>query len=139
MSDLLPIESEGSKPAKRSRSRKSKSASKEKAVRPEPTRPGNRQILDTDDCLQALSQLPGLTAMGLLGTPQVNAMRGIYQTILQHHQKTQAQRSEQPLSETTIQDLIREQPELLSVLEPLLTDEQINLIMKNARDGDEEG
>ena len=139
MSDLLPLEPERSKPAKRSRTRKSDSKSKEEAVRPDSSRSKGPEILDADGCLRALSQLPGLTAMGLLATSQVNAMRGVYQTILQHHQKAQAQRGEQPVSDATIQDLIRLRPELLSALEPLFTDEQVKWIMTNITgDHDEE-
>ncbi len=137
MSDLLPLEPEGSKPPKRSRTRKTQSESNKKAAGADRTRSKGPDILDTDGCLRALSQLPGLAAMGVLATAQVNAIRGIYQTILQQHQKTQAQRGEQLLSETTVQDLIRENPKLLSALEPLLTDEQVHLIMQNVKDDDD--
>jgi len=89
-----------------------------------------------DQCLRALTQLPGLVAMGMLTPAQANSMRATYATILQHYQKTQSTPSHAPATADVVQ-AVRNNPELAALLEPLLTDEQIEALMQETReDGD---
>ena len=76
--------------------------------------------------------------MGLLTTAQGNAIRGVYSTILQHHDRTRAGREQTQIDDADVMAMLRDNPSLLSMLEPLLTDEQIAAIMEDSR-GDDDG
>ena len=97
-----------------------------------------RTAPDTDACLDALGQLPGLIAMGLVTTAQANAIRGVYSTILQQHHRTRAGRDQAQLDDADVMAILRENPSMLSMLAPLLTDEQIAAIMEDS-EGAEDG
>lgn len=93
---------------------------------------------DPDACLDSLGQLPGLIAMGLVTTAQANAIRGVYSTILQQHHRTRAGRDQAQLDDADVMAILRDNPSMLSMLAPLLTDEQIAAIMEDA-EGAEDG
>ena len=88
-----------------------------------------QSVPDADACLVALGQLPGLVAMGILTTAQANSMRGVYSTILQQHQRTRATRDQAQLDDANVMTILRDNPAMLSMLAPLLTDEQIAMVM----------
>lgn len=92
-------------------------------------------IPDLETCLRAIGQLPGLVALRLLTPAQANAIRASYREILQHHQQSVNRSSQNGISDASLLDLARQRPEIVSMLEPLLTDDQIDLVMK-AREGD---
>ena len=60
----------------------------------------------------------------------------IYREILQHHRQSQARNDHQGLSNADVLRLVRGNPEVLSLLEPLLTDEQVAMVMGQTRGGD---
>jgi hypothetical protein len=93
------------------------------------------KIHDVDACLSALSALPGLVAMGMVSPSQANAISRVYSTILQHHQKTAAVRDQGVRVEGELLDLLRADPRLVNLLEPLLTDEQMEAFFRSAGDG----
>ncbi len=97
-----------------------------------------RTAPDTDACLDALGQLPGLIAMGLVTTAQANAIRGVYSTILQQHHRTRAGRDQAQLDDADVMAILRDNPSMLSMLAPLLTDEQVAAIMEDS-EGAEDG
>jgi hypothetical protein len=84
-----------------------------------------------EECLRALAALPGLIALRLLTTSQANAIVRVYHTILQHH-PGQAGGKEQHLSDVDVLELLKKDPRLCSMLEPFLTEEQIDLIFKQS-------
>jgi len=92
-------------------------------------------VATEEECLAALSQIPGLVFMGLMTTSQANTLRATYNTILQHHQKRQAGGHGQSVDSAGLVDVLRKHPELASALEPFLSDEQIAMILKEAKDG----
>jgi hypothetical protein len=59
-------------------------------------RSGSREVASAEQCLRALTQLPGLVAMGMLTPAQANSMRATFATILQHYQKPQPMPSQAP-------------------------------------------
>jgi hypothetical protein len=90
-----------------------------------------------DDCLAALAHIAGLVAMRLLAPAQANSMRAIYHEILAYHQG-KAQRAE-ALSNAKVMEILHRDPALLNALEPLMTDDQIDMVMKaEDDDADEE-
>jgi hypothetical protein len=93
---------------------------------------------DPDDCLDALGQLPGLIAMKLVTTAQANSIRGVYSTILQQHRRTQSGRDQAQLDDAGMMAILRDNPNMLSMLAPLLTEEQIAAIMEDC-EGTEDG
>ena len=93
---------------------------------------------DSDACLDALGQLPGLIAMGLLTTAQANSIRSVYSTILQQHHRTPTGRDQAQLNDADVMAILRENPRMLTMLEPLLTDEQIAAIMEDLEDAEDE-
>jgi hypothetical protein len=62
----------------------------------------------------------------------------VFATILQHLQKAQ----ETPIPARATADLVqalRNHPELATILEPILTDEQLDSLMQEARDAEDGG
>jgi len=88
-------------------------------------------IPDAEDCLRAMAQLAGLVAMGLMKPAQANAIRAAFEVVLRHH-KDKAKEAEKGLSNADVMELLRKDPQLLSLLEPLLTSDQVAMVMKAA-------
>jgi hypothetical protein len=97
-----------------------------------------RVIPDADACLDALGRLPGLIALGIVKPAQANAMRAIYHEILQHHQRSQQRDDRQGLSDADVMDVMQRDPQFLNLLEPLLSQEQVELIMRSTQGDDRE-
>jgi hypothetical protein len=100
---------------------------------PRPARARRSDVPDRDACLGALGRLPGLMMMGLVTTPQANALRAIYGTILQQHDRARDAQGGVRLADANVLQLARTDPALLGMLEPLLTDQQIHAVMHEAR------
>lgn len=99
----------------------------------------NPKIPSAEACLAALAQLPGLVALKYLSPAEANAVRGVYQAILQHHQKSRAASVQPGIADVDLLTIARTNPEMLSMLEPLLSDQQIDLIFgDNSGDGDDD-
>jgi hypothetical protein len=96
-------------------------------------RNAGQEFASAEQCLRCLTQIAGLVAIGMLTPAQGNSMGASYATILQYHQKTQSAPVHGPATADVMQAL-RDHPELAAVLEPLLTDEQLEALMKEARD-----
>lgn len=82
-----------------------------------------------DDCLKALGQLPGMIVMGILTPSQGNAIRSCYQEIIKSYQQ-QTPNTKPKIDNSYVLDLLQKDPQLLNLLEPLLTHDQIDLIMR---------
>ena len=83
------------------------------------------------DILHKLDQMPGLIAIGLLPPAKANAMKGVYNTIL-NHVGDSPQSSAARVADEDLIKILRQQPELLKALQPFLTPEQRELIIREA-------
>jgi hypothetical protein len=90
-------------------------------------------IPSPDDCARAIAQLAGLVAMGMLKPAQANAIRAGFRDILQYH-KSQAKEAEKSVSNADVMDLLQRDPKLLDLLAPLLTSEQIDMVMNASKE-----
>ena len=72
--------------------------------------------------------------LGLLGTAQANTIRGVYSEILKYHERQQSGPSRSVVDEKGVAKLLRKQPEFAKLFEPLLTDEQIDMLMRGGKD-----
>ena len=81
-----------------------------------------------------LSQLGPLMTIGMIRTTQANTLRTIYTTILQFHERQQSGPSRTITNEKGLAELLRKQPELATLLEPLLSDEQIRDALRGGKD-----
>ena len=97
----------------------------------------SRQVFDVHMCLEALSRLPGLVLMGYVRPAQANAIRGTLETILRHYHQSGSTRTASPLHGIDIMSILRTHPHLINLFEPLLTDEQLESLMQEAKDGDD--
>jgi hypothetical protein len=87
-------------------------------------------IATKEECLAALTKIPGLLIIGLI-TPQVaNAMRGPYKDILEHHRRAQQVPAQGGMANDDLLEIVRKNPEYLGMLSDLLTEEQIQLVLK---------
>jgi hypothetical protein len=96
-------------------------------------------IASAEDCLAIMSRLGALLTMGLISAAHANTLRGIYSEILKYHERQQSGPSRSVVNEKDVATLLRKQPELAKLFEPLLTDEQIKTILhggKEAGDAD---
>jgi hypothetical protein len=87
------------------------------------------QVLDQQQCLAGISQLPGMLALGLLKPAVANSMRGALKDLLDHHREDRQQASGTVATDDMIA-AIRNNPALLNWFEKMLTDEQFDLVMK---------
>lgn len=95
-----------------------------------------RKIPSLEDCLFALASLAGAVAMGLIKPAHANTIRASYTEILRHHQKNDSRIDRQGLADADIMDMMRKDPKVFTIMEPFLTDAQIEMLMQNAKDGD---
>ncbi len=94
------------------------------------------EIPSIEDCLAVLKSLAGAVALGLLTPPQAKTIHACYAEILRHHQHHQSHSDRKGVADADVVELLRKDPKIFSVLEPFLTDDQIDLVMKNAKEGD---
>lgn len=93
------------------------------------------KIPDVDSCLAALAALAGAVALGYINAARANAIRAMYAEILRHHHKNDSRSDRKGLADADVAELMRKDPKVFSIMEPFLTDDQIDLVMKNAKDG----
>jgi hypothetical protein len=109
--------------------------------RPEPGDRGRREDRDNkndgiptaQDCLRAIAALPGLTAIGKITPQKANSIRADYEAILRAHDRAR----QGPTVTIRDEDVLRvfaNHPEDIELLQPLLTREQLDLLMRNMRD-----
>ena len=96
------------------------------------------QVPDVETCLNAQGSIPGLIAMHVITTAQANSLQRIYSTLLQHHRSQQKAETQQALSSDIIKSLLQKDPKMASLLEPLLSDAQVELIFNEAKNASEE-
>ena len=99
-------------------------------------RPRTPDIPSEEECVGAIAQVVRLLAMGLLKAPQANAIRASFRDILDFH-RSRAKQSETGVSNIGLLDAVHENPKLLPLLEPLLTEQQIEWIMEDIDDSDD--
>jgi hypothetical protein len=126
MGDLLPLPPDGSGQEQQRKHQRDKSK-----------RTKSRQVYDVQRCLEALSQLPGLLTMGYVRPAKANAIRSTLEAILRHYRQTGSTRSESALQGIDIISILRMHPDLINLFEPLLTDEQLESLLQEAKDGDD--
>jgi len=93
-----------------------------------------REIPSVEDCLAAILQVGQLVAMGLLKPPQANAIRASFREVLLFH-RSKAKEAEKGISNVEVLEVLRKDPKLLSLFEPILSQEQVEWIL---RGGDSE-
>jgi hypothetical protein len=97
----------------------------EQQAQDEPDVPSKKALL------AKLDWLAGCVAMGALPPAKANSMRGIYATILSYLDDASSVGAN-ALSDDDVLKILRESPELLKFIKPLLTKEQIALIVREA-------
>jgi len=85
-----------------------------------------------EQCLAAIARLAGLVAIGMLKPSQANSIRASFAEILRFHRAAKGAREQQRLEDADLIGLLRTNPELLAMLEPLLTEDQIDMLTREA-------
>jgi hypothetical protein len=67
--------------------------------------------------------------------PIANAIRATYHELLLQHEHNALDATKSTLPDDDVLGILRARPELLSLLEPFLTDEQLKKVMREATDG----
>jgi hypothetical protein len=93
-----------------------------------------RPIASAQDCLAMLSRLPSLVTLGLIGTAQANSIRSSCTAILQYHERQQSGPSRTVVNEPAVAKLLQKHPEFGSLFEALLSDEQIERLVRGGKD-----
>jgi hypothetical protein len=94
----------------------------------------NRLVYSRSQCLELLSQLPGMVKIGYLSPSEASAIERILKTILAEHRHAQHPQAASAPAPPDLLKLIRENPELQAWFEPLLSDADLEELM---RDSDE--
>ncbi len=92
------------------------------------------KILSQGECLEKLSALPGLVAMGLLTTSKANCIRSTISTVLQFNSKPTGSDARREVDPTELAAMLKSNPEMAKFLEPLLTREQIEALFQEGPD-----
>lgn len=90
----------------------------------------SRHIPTREECLAALAKLPGLIAMKVLSPGAANAIRASYETLLKEYGKAPNGPSGH-FSDEDVMSMFRSHPEMLSLIESLLTQDQIDMVIKS--------
>jgi hypothetical protein len=99
-------------------------------------RQGRRQrvpIPTVDQVLQQLIQLNGAVAIGAMSTKEANLIHKNLRTVLDVQMK-RASREDSGPSQEALVELCRNDPRVLNVIEPFLTDTQMEWLMNEVRD-----
>ena len=91
-------------------------------------------ILSDDQCLAGLSQLPGLLALNMVKPGHANAMRGCFKDILSYRLQSGRNAGDATMSDEDALSLWRSNPDKFHLIEPLLSDAQIDLIFGEGDD-----
>ena len=94
-------------------------------------RAGQSDIPSEEDCLRAIAHVARLAALGMLKPAVANTIRSSFRDILQHY-KSKAKEAEKNVANADVLEAVRNDPKMLGLLEPFLTQDMINSIMKNA-------
>ena len=99
--------------------------------------PGNSKVPTVSECLASLSQISGMVALKLITPAQANAMRGSLEAILRQHNRsgTRVGATEGNIQNMDLVDLAKRDPQVLNMLETILTDQQIAMVVKATKDG----
>lgn len=92
------------------------------------------KILSRGECLEQLSALPGLVAMGLMTTPKANCIRGTLDTLLQCDSKQTSSDSRREVDTTELAAMLQANPGMAKFLEPFLSREQIEALLQEGSD-----
>jgi hypothetical protein len=112
-------------------------ANKQDAQGEQPRPRNTGQILGEQQCLAGLSQLPGLLATGFMKPQTSNAIRGVYHELLQHGQLSGRDAAKHAVADEDVMAILRENPGMLSMLEPFLTVDQLKMILEQLNDENE--
>jgi len=91
----------------------------------------NGHIPTEKECLSAIAQVARLAALGILKPAAANTIRSSYRDILQHY-KAKDREAEKNLADSDVLEILEKDPRLLSLLEPLLSQDQVEMIMNRA-------
>jgi hypothetical protein len=105
-----------------------------RAEQPQRRRP---RIMSAADCIAVLSQLVSLVTLKVISTGQANTIKGACTAILQHHERQQNAPARTVVNEKDLAAQLRKNSELATLLEPLLTDEQIEILVRDGMDADD--
>jgi hypothetical protein len=102
-------------------------------------RPNSKPKLPSvDELLDKILKLSGPLLMGLMTTSQANIILKTLKIALDMHTKSMNQQAVQGLPHEVLIELLKSRPELVKMLEPYLSDEQVQWILGQEADGDEE-
>jgi hypothetical protein len=96
-----------------------------------------QSFFSLEQCLAALSRLPYLVIRGVLTPAQANSIRAQLQALVNYHLHSQRGRDPVHIEDDALLSLLRTNPDALKGFEPFLTDEQIEMLSREA-DKDEE-
>lgn len=98
-------------------------------------RPSRGKIPSADECLEMLARLSGLLSLKLVTPAYANAVRANTTEILRHHQRNESRGNGKSVADEDLLDVARNNPRMLTLLEPFLSQDQLDLVMG---DGEEE-
>lgn len=91
-------------------------------------------ITDLNECLKALSKLPGLVLMKVVTPAQSNAMCKVYLTLLQHHWRSVGEGPVRVAAKQKLVELLRQHPEMTEVFAEFLDETDIAAIVKGKQE-----
>jgi hypothetical protein len=93
-----------------------------------------RNVRSAEECLNVLDHLAGMVAMGLITPARANAIRALMHEILAYHQRSASGPSTATPLDRDMLERLRRDPQLMNMMAPLLTPEQIAELMGSTTD-----
>lgn len=87
--------------------------------------------LSPGEIREKLGRLPGLVAIGVLTPAKANSMRAVYDSLLRSLEGT-ATSTSRTVADADALFILRQHPELLRLMEPFLSQDQVALVVQEA-------
>ena len=96
---------------------------------------GPRKIRTPEECLSVLDQLAGLVVLGHITPARANTIRGLMHEMLAFYQYSSSGSTAAMPIDGDMLERLRNDPQLMNMMAPLFTKEQITELMGNSSDG----
>ncbi len=117
----------------RSPDAKSRGRSKSRRRGPQPSTA--LPIPTAEECLQRLAHLASLVALGVLTPAQSNSMAASFREILRHHERAETGMANSGAANLDVRALAALDPDLINMLAPMLSRQQLDLLMERSEEG----
>lgn len=106
--------------------------------RPRSRRPGAYHVPSLEEIYSRIERVAGMIALGLMAPKAGAVLLSCLREMLKYHQNRSSPAGSSRIPDESLFEMAKKTPEILSMIEPLLTEDQVALVMKRP-EGDADG